>query len=353
MLFDVDPVRAEEVALRFGHGKTKAGVLDATDEDAVAAALKGCAAAVTCTTYQHNIGLTQAAIRAGCNLVDLGGNHDVVNEQLALDGEAARAGIIVIPDCGLAPGMVSLMVADAVQKLDKTNSAHIRVGGLPQAPRPPLNYQIAFSVEGLINEYWEPCTILENGVKKTVNPMTGLEQLAFDGIGDLEAFYTSGGISTLPDTYRDQIALLDYKTIRYPGHCVLFRAMLELGLASRKPVRINGDEVEPRAIFRAILDRNLQSTDPDMILLRVTVDGERDGKPLSLVYEIVDRQDSRTGLTAMMRCTAFPAAIIAKMAALGEIDQRGVKPQEVVVNPGRFLNRLKPRGIKLEISERG
>lgn len=351
-LFDFDIDRAREVARQYGHGKTEAAALDARDDDAVATVLNGCTAAVACTTYQHNIGLTQAAIKAGCHLVDLGGNHDVVNEQLALDKQAEASGVIVIPDCGLAPGMVSLMVADGVQKLDSVASARIRVGGLPQAPRPPLNYQIAFSVEGLINEYWEPCTVLEGGTKKTVNPMTGLEQLDFDGIGELEAFYTSGGVSTLPDTFRDQIEFLDYKTIRYPGHCVLFKAMLEIGLASRKPVKINGSDVEPRAAFKAVLDRNLQATGPDMILLRVTVEGERDGKSVAIVYESIDRQDSLTGLTAMMRCTAFPAAIIAKMAATGAIKAHGVKPQEVVVDPALFIGQLKRRGIKLEISEK-
>jgi lysine 6-dehydrogenase len=265
--------------------------------------------------------------------------------------EAEEAGVLVIPDCGLAPGMVSLMVADGVNRLDTVESAEIRVGGLPQVPRPPLNYQLVFSVEGLINEYWEPCEILEDGQKKKVNPMTGLESLEFDGVGELEAFYTSGGISTLAETYRVKIASLNYKTIRYPGHCSVFRAMLELGLASRKPVLLEGREVEPRALFRAVLAQQLAHDDPDLVLVRVTVKGEKAAEPRAVTYEIVDRQDSRTGLTAMMRCTAFPAAIIARMAAEGQITARGVKPQELAVKPSIFLPQLKKRGIQLTITE--
>ena len=350
-VFDIDLARAQEVSRRFSGGKAEAARLDASDEAQAAAALRGYDAALACTTYQHNEGLTRAAIQAGCHLVDLGGNNDVVRAQLAMSADAEAAGVIVIPDYGLAPGMVSLMVADGVERLDKVTAAKIRVGGLPQSPRLPLNYQIVFSVEGLLNEYWEPCVILEGGRQKTVNPMTALEKLAFDGIGELEAFYTSGGSSTLPDTYEGQIDFLDYKTIRYPGHCALFKAMLEIGLASRRQVQIDGQAIEPRAVFREVLSRCLSLSDLDLVLVRVIVEGEKAGKSTTLTYEIVDRQASGTSLTAMMRCTAFPAAIIAHLAASGQITARGVKPQEVAVKPSLFFAQLRKRGIDMALRE--
>jgi lysine 6-dehydrogenase len=208
-----------------------------------------------------------------------------------------------------------------------------------------------FSAEGLINEYWEPCTILKDGSPQQVQPMSAVESLDFDGVGQLEAFYTSGGTSTMPGTYAGVIDFLDYKTIRYPGHCQLFKTMLEIGLASRKPVMVEGQEVEPRALFKAVLNRQLTSDDPDLVLVRVTAMGEKDGSAKSIIYEIIDRQETKAGLTAMMRCTAFPAAIIAKMAANGQITKRGVKPQELVVKPSLFLPELKKRGINLQITE--
>ena len=350
-VYDIDQQLAEEVGAKFGGEKAATGQFDAGDEKWAKEILSDYDAAVSCVTYRFNPGLTQAAIAAKCHLVDLGGNNDVVRTQMEMNAEAEKAGVIVVPDCGLAPGMVSVIVADGVSRFDEVDTVKIRVGGLPQSPRGALKYQMVFSAEGLINEYWEPCVILQDGQKKTVNPMSDVEQLEFDGVGQLEAFYTSGGTSTLPDTYEGKINFLDYKTIRYPGHCALFRPMLELGLASRKPIDVDGQIVEPRSVLKAVLDRNLSFGDLDMVLVRVTVTGKAGGTDGSIVYEIVDRQDTRIGLTAMMRTTAFPAAIIAWMAAAGKITDKGVKPQEVVVNPSLFLPQLKKRGIKLDISK--
>ncbi|MBU0985499.1 MAG: saccharopine dehydrogenase NADP-binding domain-containing protein [candidate division Zixibacteria bacterium] len=350
-VFDIDESLATRIAEQYGYGKGVAAGLDAGDEQGVVSALRGYDAAVSCVTYRYNIGLTRCAIEAGCHLVDLGGNNDVVKSQREMNDEAAAANVLVVPDCGLAPGMVSIMVADGMAKFDRVDSVRIRVGGLPQSPRPPLNYMMVFSAEGLINEYWEPCVIIEDGKQKTVNPMTAVEQLEFEGLGQFEAFYTSGGTSTLPDTYAGQLNFLDYKTIRYPGHCQLFRPMLEIGLASRKPVTVDGIQVEPRSVLKAVLDQNLSFADLDMVLVRVTLEGDLGGVKKRLVYEIVDRQDTRTGLTAMMRTTAFPAAMIAWMAAAGQVEVRGVVPQELAVKPSLFLPQLKKRGIQLVTRE--
>lgn len=350
-VFDIDPKLAQEVANKYGDGKAVAAQLDAGNEDAVFQAIQGYDSLVSCVTYKYNPGLTRAAIRAKCNMVDLGGNNDAVNAALEMDADASAAGITVVPDCGLAPGMVSIIAADGINQFASVQSVKIRVGGLPQSPRPPLNYQMVFSAEGLINEYWEPCVILEDGKKKTVNPMTGIELLSFDGIGKLEAFYTSGGTSTLPDTYEGKIENLDYKTIRYPGHCQLFKAMLDIGLASWQPIAAGSVQVPPREVLKAVLDKNLNFGAPDLVLVRITIEGEKEGRLKTLVYEIVDRQDSKTGLTAMMRTTAFPAAIIAWMAAAGQITVKGVKPQEIAVSPALFLPQLKKRGINLTMRE--
>jgi lysine 6-dehydrogenase len=351
-VYDIDAGLARETGEKYGEGKAVTGQLDAGDENRAAEILRDFDAVLSCVTYKYNPGLTRAAIKAGCHFADLGGNNSVVQNQLEMDSEAAAAGIIAVPDCGLAPGMVSVLAADGFSRFDRLHSLKIRVGGLPQSPRPPLNYKMVFSAEGLINEYWEPCVILEEGKKKIVNPMTAVESLEFDGIGEFEAFYTSGGTSTLPDTYQDKIDFLDYKTIRYPGHCRLFKPMLEIGLASRQPLDIAGQKIEPREVLKAVLDKNLSYEDDlDMVLVRLIFEGEKDGGKKKIVYEIVDRQDARTGLTAMMRTTAFPAAIIIWMAASGQITERGVKPQEIAVKPSLFIPQLKKRGIKLVIIE--
>ncbi|MCX6828284.1 MAG: saccharopine dehydrogenase NADP-binding domain-containing protein [candidate division Zixibacteria bacterium] len=350
-LFDVEPEPAEEVARKYGNQITVSGELDAHDEDKVAAALKEFDACVSAVPYRYNEGLTRVAIQSRTHFFDLGGNNDVVSLQFAMDAQAREAGVTVIPDCGLAPGMVSVLAAAGIVEFDKVQSLRIRVGGLPQSPRPPLGYQLVFSSEGLINEYWEPVIILENGQPRTVNPMTAVEELEFDGIGQLEAFYTSGGTSTLPQTYRGVIDFLDYKTIRYPGHCQLFKPMLEIGLGSRGPIRIGEVQVEPREVFKKVLERNLTYNEPDLVLVRLTFEGIKAGRPKTLVYEIIDRQDNRTGLTSMMRCTSFPAAIIAWMVGVGKIEKRGVVPQELAVEPQSFIAQLRKRNINLTIKE--
>jgi lysine 6-dehydrogenase len=350
-VFDIDGSLAEEIALKYGDGRASHARLDASDGDAAASALEGFDACVSCVTYSLNPGLTRAAIKSRAHLVDLGGNNDVVRTQLAMSEEASAAGVTVIPDCGLAPGMVAVLAADGVVDFDEVESLKIRVGGLPQRPRPPLNYQMVFSAEGLINEYWEPCLILEDGKKKTVNPMSSVERLEFDGIGELEAFYTSGGTSTLPDTFEGKIGFLDYKTIRYPGHCRLFKMMLEIGLASRQPLEIAGVKIEPRSVLKAVLDKNLTFNEPDLVLVRLTLEGTRKGARTRRIYEIVDRQDLRTGLTAMMRTTAFPATIVAWMLASGQVEKTGCYPQEIAIDSKRFIPELKRRNINLAIRD--
>lgn len=350
-VYDIDKKLAASVAKKYGNNKTKSGGLDAGNVNAAFKILNGCDAAISCVTYKYNYGLTKASIKAGCHFVDLGGNNDMVRKQFSLNREAKRKNVVVIPDCGLAPGMVSVLAADAIEKFDKVDSLKIRVGGLPQKPRPPLNYQMVFSAEGLINEYWEPCLILKEGKKKIVPPMSEIESLEFEGIGQLEAFYTSGGTSTLPDTFAGEISFLDYKTIRYAGHCEKFRTMLEIGLGSREPIKVGGQKVIPRELFKEILYKNLSFGEPDLVLVRLTCQGRRGNDNYNVVYEIVDREDEKSGLTAMMRTTAFPATIIALMAASGRIKEKGCRPQELAVNPKFFIPELKRRNINLVISE--
>jgi lysine 6-dehydrogenase len=348
-LYDIDPDLAADVARKYGNEITVSGKIDAGDDDAIVSMMRNYDACISAVTYKYNEGLTRAAIATKTHFFDLGGNNDIVKLQFGLHEAARDAGITIIPDCGLAPGMVSILAAAGMAEFDEVKSLKIRVGGLPQVPRPPLNYQLVFSTEGLINEYWEPVVILENGQPRTVNPMTGLEKLEFDGIGELEAFYTSGGTSTLPQTYKGAIDFLDYKTIRYPGHCQIFKAMLDIGLGSRGAMKLGDMNVEPREVFKKVLEKSLNYNEPDLVLVRVTLEGTKGKKPQKLVYEIVDRQDTRTGLTSMMRCTSFPVAIICWMVCAGKVSHQGVVPQEVAIEPQFFITQLKKRNINLII----
>jgi lysine 6-dehydrogenase len=318
--------------------------LDVSDHAAVVALMRGHASAISCVNYWYNEQLARAAIEAGTNFCDLGGNNAVVDAELALDADARAAGVNVIPDCGLAPGMVAVLVAHAVARFQSPEEIHIRVGGLPQSPKPPLDYQLVFSVEGLINEYVERARVIRDGRIAEVESMTEVEALEFPPpFGTMEAFQTSGGTSTLPETFLGRVRELDYKTIRYPGHCAKFKTMIDLGLCSSEPVEVDGRAVVPRRLLGDLLVRNLPADEPDIVLVRVEVKG--DGRTLR--YDIIDRYDAATGLSAMMRTTAFPAAIVALMMARGQIETKGALPQERCVPPEQFMQELAAREINV------
>ena len=346
---DVDRARLDHVASTVG-GVTTA-LLDATDHDNVLQLMRGHDSAIGCVSYKLNVGFARAAIEAGVHFCDLGGNNDVVDAELALHDQARDAGVNIVPDCGLAPGMVSILAVHGAATFDRIDSVHIRVGGLPQQPQPPLDYAIFFSVEGLINEYVEPARVLRGGRLVTVESMTELEELEFKApFGRLEAFQTSGGTSTLVQTFAGRLRDLDYKTIRYPGHCAKVKAMLDLGLGSSDPVVVDGVSVAPRRLFEKLLGTHLPGDAPDAVLVRIDFEGEKGGARERLRYEIIDLLDGTTGMSAMMRTTAFPASIIAQMMARGETLEKGALPQERCIPAEPFMRELARRNIKVEIT---
>src|SRR6478672_4577615 len=301
--FDLD--KAQAVAAAVGTSRVEAMQIDAGNYADAVELLRGHDSAISCVNYWHNVSLSKAAIETGTNFCDLGGNNYVVDSQLALDAEAKAAGISIIPDCGLAPGMVSILAMHGAANFDRLDEVHIRVGGLPQDPQPPLNYQLVFSVEGLINEYIEVARVIREGHVTEVESMTEIEKLEFDGFPPLEAFQTSGGTSTLPDTFLGQIRELDYKTIRYAGHCEKFKTMIDLGLCSSEEIVADFQKIKPRKVFGELLQQHLPADGPDYVLVRLDFVGD-EGKRLR--YDIVDKLDEETGMSAMMRTTAFPAS---------------------------------------------
>ena len=347
---DFDLQKAGAVAEAVGTSRINAHQIDASDYAAVVDLMRGHESVISCVNYWYNLALSKAAIETGANFCDLGGNNYIVDEQLALDAEAKAAGVNIIPDCGLAPGMVSLLAMHGAAKFDEIEEIHIRVGGLPQNPQPPLNYQLVFSVEGLINEYIETARVIRDGQLKTIESMTEIESLSFDGFPPLEAFQTSGGTSTLPDTFLGKIRELDYKTIRYAGHCEKFKVMMELGLCSSDEILLDFQKVNPRKVFGELLQKHLPADGPDYVLVRLDFVGTKNGETKRMRYDIVDKKDEQTGLSAMMRTTAFPASIIAQMMARGDMLVHGATPQEKAIDSDKFVAELARRNINISRS---
>ena len=351
---DRDLSRAEMIAERLRDTRIVPQRLDVSAPRAVREAMNGCSVAISAVPYFFNLSLAQAAVESGVSFCDLGGNNRIVAGELALDERAREAGVTIIPDCGLAPGLVNILAAAAVEDLDDVESVSIRVGGLPQHPRPPLGYQIVFSPHGLINEYMEPATVLRDGEIVTLPSLTEREEISFTPPYDkLEAFHTSGGSSTLPQTMRGRVRNLEYKTIRYPGHLEKVKAMADLGFFDNDPQEIDGTDVVPRVLSVHLLREHLSFDEPDVVLLRVSARGTIDGETREICYEMVDNYDAATGLSAMMRTTGFPIAQIAFMLANGEITARGALPQETCVPTQPFLSGLLTHGLRIERAVRG
>ncbi len=329
MLADADARRTRTVAAR--HKKIQPARLDVTDGEAVRRLMRQVDGTLSAVPYFYNLDLSRAAIEAGCHFCDLGGNSRLVEKQFRLHAAARRAGVRVLPDCGLSPGLTSILVADGVSRLKRVDRIHIRVGGLPENPQPPLNYKLLFSPHGLLNEYIETARIIRKGRPVQVDSMTGIEEIRFRGFPPLEAFYTSGGASTLPETYGGQVRELDEKTIRYPGHCEAFRLLFWLGFGAG----------ERRQVLTRALEKKLALPGGDVLLLRVDVFGRAGG----VRYELVERGTET--LTAMMKTTAWPASILLQMLVNGAVSEMGVLRLEQAVPTDVFLKEFARRGIRL------
>ena len=347
-LVDREVKKAEQIADWLSDKRVVPMRLDVTAPRAVREAMHGCVAAVSAVPYFLNLSLAQAAVASGTHFCDLGGDKRIVEKEFALDEQAKQARVTVIPDCGLAPGLVNILTAGAIAELTDVGVVKIRVGGLPQRPHPPLDYQIVFSPHALINEYMEQATIIHDGNAVKVSSLTEPEEISFPGYECLEAFRTSGGTSTLPQTMLGRVANLDYKTIRYPGHLEKISAMATLGFFGTTPRLVDKVEVSPRELAAQLLGENLSFDEPDVVLLRVTANGKIDGRAVEVCYQIIDHFDEKTGLSAMMRTTGFPAAQVVFMLASGWIKEYGALTQETCVPHEEFIAGLRRFGIEVE-----
>jgi lysine 6-dehydrogenase len=363
---DSDHKRAKEVASRLnkllGSKKISAEKMDAASEKSAYKLMRGHAACLSAVPYFFNLGLAKAAIKAKCHFADLGGNNVVVRKTLDLSKKAEKAGISLAPDCGLSPGMASILAGELMRRIGgKAEALKIYVGGLPVHPKRPFNYQLVFSVEGLINEYSEPAIVLRKGKIQRIEPLSEIEKFEIPGLPPLDAFHTSGGTSTLPETFAGKVGECFEKTLRYQGHIQLIRGLYDLGLFSSAKRNVNGVELSPRAMTTSLFLEKFAGDDPDLTVMRIeawepekrTLLGlRRTNEPRRVLsFALVDRYDAKTKMTSMMRTTAWPAAVVVQMMAAGEISKRGGVLQERDVPASAFLSAMAERGIDITYDE--
>ena len=336
---------------------------NAADVNEMTLLMRGYDAAIGAASYKLNVSLTSAAIAAGTHFCDLGGNNAVVAKQFKLSKAATNAGVGIVPDCGVAPGMASVLVSDGIETLGgptQVRSIAMYCGGLPQRPVGFLKYALFFSVSGLINEYKERCAVLRRGRRTLLRSMTEVETVRIPGLGALEAAHTSGGASTLISTYQDcpnGIEEIRYKTLRYrgkpgtPGHWEIMNLLRDMGWFKDRLAKIviDGKVITPRQFLEAWLEQTLPHDVPDVLVMRVAVRGKDERR--SVTYDIADRMDEATGLTGMQRTTGYSAAIVAEMLANDSIAGRGTLKQELHVPAAKFITKLRQCGIDVRITE--
>lgn len=363
---DSDHKRAKEVAARLnkllGSKKITAEKVDASSEKSAYKLMRGHAACLSAVPYFFNLGLAKAAIKAKCHFGDLGGNNVVVRKTLDLAKKAEKAGVALAPDCGLSPGMASILAGELMRRIGgKAEALKIYVGGLPVNPKPPFNYQLVFSVEGLINEYCEPAIVLRKGKIQKIEPLSEIEKFEIPGLPTLDAFHTSGGTSTLPETFSGKVGECFEKTLRYQGHIQLIRGLYDLGLFSSEKRKVNGVELSPRAMTTSLFLEKFAGEDPDLTVMRieawepekrVLLGLRKSNEPRRVLsFTLVDRYDPKTKMTSMMRTTAWPAAVVVQMMASGEIGKRGGVLQERDVPADTFLSAMAARGVEINYDE--
>ena len=355
ILVDSGRLVAETAARRIndllGRDVAKGVRIDIVDMDELERLLQGTTSLLSAVPYKFNLPLTELAISIKSNMCDLGGNTGIVQKQLSFNSKALDAGITIVPDCGMGPGMNISLAMYAISLLDRAKEVFIWDGGLPQDPKPPWNYQLTFNFNGLANEYYGNAYFLRDGRVTEIECFDGFEELDFaPPLGRLEAFVTSGGLSTAPWTLEGKLERLENKTLRYPGHWTQFRAFSQLGLLSTVPVDVGGIKVIPRDVFSALLEPKIVGPEiKDVCVIRIKCVGVKKGEPKEVFVELVDRYDERTGFTAMQRLTGWHASIVAILAARGRLAP-GAIPVELAVPGSTIVEEAGKRG--LEVKER-
>lgn len=346
-LADIDFGRAKTVCDQIQSPKITPYQVNASDDKQLENFMGQFDCVINALFYLFNEQVAKTAIRVGVNSVDLGGHIGHITDRvLALKREAIKAAVTIIPDLGVAPGMINILSGFGVSKLDKVKEIKLYVGGIPVKPEPPLEYNHVFSMEGVLDHYTDPSFIIRNGKVMEIPSLSEIEPIYFEKFGPLEAFHTSGGTSTLSISY-PHLETLEYKTIRYPGHAEKFKLLVDLKLTKRDyEVELDGKTINPRKVLLKVLDPIVELGEKDDVtLLRVIVAGEKDGMDVRYTYEMVTFKDREKNITAMARATAKTISVVAQFIANGTIAKKGVFPPEQIVPGEIYINEMKKRGV--------
>jgi saccharopine dehydrogenase-like NADP-dependent oxidoreductase len=315
----VGDVDAESLARLKERVKVDTIAVDAANPMQLDAAMKGCDAVISALSFHFNVGVAQAAARAGISYFDL--TEDVETSRRVREiARDAKTGQIYMPQCGLAPGFISIVAHHLTKAFDRLDTVFMRVGALPLFPSNALKYNLTWSTDGLINEYCNPCEAIYDGRRLDVLPLEGLEEFSLDGVR-YEAFNTSGGLGTLCETFEGRVRQLNYKTVRYMGHRHLMDVLVnELRLRDR------------REIFKDILENSVPVTFQDVVVTFCTVTGQKGGQLVQIsdarktYHQTIDGEN----WSAIQVTTAAGMCTVVDLHFAGKLPKSGFVKQEEV-----------------------
>jgi lysine 6-dehydrogenase len=352
VMADTNKNRAEEAASKIDQSNVSWMQTDATNHEELANTLKKFDLAVGALPGWLGYQACKAAIKARVNMVDV---SYMPEDVMTLNKDAVKTKICIIPDCGMSPGIGSILAGRAASKLDETESIHMLNGGLPEKPVPPLGYVITWSVSDLIDMYSRKVSIVKDGKVMQVEAMSGLEEVNFPRVGKLEAFYTDG-LRTMLYSFKGVKDMWE-KSLRYPGHVEKIKLLKALGLFDDKPIDVGNLQIVPRDLAAKLFEKKLKRPEiPDIVAMLIEVVGSKKGRKVMYSYRVFDRFDRKHKVTSMARTTAYTASMVAQLVAKDAIKEKGViAPEKLGMNDGiyrRFLNMMKKRKLAVKESKK-
>jgi len=314
-------------ALAKKYPQAKGQVVDFGNAASLDAILKGAWAVVSCAPYHCNPLIAQRAKQHGVHYFDLTEDVEVTHQVVELSKNSKT---LFAPQCGLAPGFITIVANHLMRSMTDVSDLRLRVGALPRYPSNRLKYNLTWSTEGLINEYCNPCESVEHGQLTTVPPLEQLERLTIDGV-DYEAFNTSGGLGTLAITLEDRVKNVNYKTIRYPGHCDLMKFLLH-----------DLQMQEQQGLLRDIFEKSLPATAQDQIVIFVSATGKYQGRLTERTYAktIYHQQFDGENWSGIQITTAAGVTAIVDMLRAGKLPTSGLLKMETVDYDAFLQNRF-------------